>query len=178
MNRTALKALLTLLFALMLAPQAEAQLIKKGNKKLNAKAQLAIERRRADSLSLLVEEMRQRESEWQRAWYDAKRERAQKTEQPTQPEPFAVDYSPAQLDSLAAELKRQQVNGWFENFFNDYVCEPELFSTDASKDSLYKSRLNALVTPIRLPYNELVRTNIQRYTDASGVMSRVLSRAQ
>ncbi|MBQ5395974.1 MAG: hypothetical protein IIU59_03740, partial [Alistipes sp.] len=69
MNRTAFKALLTLLFALMFAPQAEAQLIKKGNKKLNAKALLAIERQRTDSLTSIIEEYQRRESDWKKAWF-------------------------------------------------------------------------------------------------------------
>ncbi len=153
---------------------ASAQLFKRP-KKLNAKAQLVIERQRADSLSRLVEQMRQRESEWQKAWHSAKQERKQK---PVTQESFAVDYSPAELDSLSAELRRQQVSDAFQHFFDNYVCEPATLSTDSSRDSVYKSRLNAMVTPIRLPYNELVRTNIQRYTDVTGVMSRVLSRAQ
>ena len=121
MTKIFFRLIVVLLTTLSTAQYASAQLFGR-TKKLNAKAQLAIERRRADSLSLLVEEMRQRESEWQRAWYDAKQEREQKTEQPTQPEPFAVDYSPAQLDSLAAELKQQQVSDLFENFFFYLIC--------------------------------------------------------
>ena len=65
-----------------------------------------------------------------------------------------------------------------QNFFNDYVCEPTSFSSDASLDSLYTARLNSMVSPIHLPYNELVRSYIKRYTDGSGLMSRVLALAQ
>lgn len=175
MTKIFFRFIIVLFTALSFTQHASAQLFKR-TKKPNAKAQLAIERQRADSLALLVEELRQRESEWQRAWHNAKEERKQKPA--TEQTRFAVEYSPAELDSLSAALRRQQVSDSFENFFKDYVCEPATLSTDSSQDSLYKSRLNALVTPIRLPYNELVRTNIQRYTDVSGVMSRVLSRAQ
>ena len=173
MNRTALKALLTLLFALMLAPQAEAQLIKKGNKKLNAKALLAIERQRTDSLTSIIEEYQQRESDWKKAWFEQKEE---KKENPRKV--FTVDYTPAKADSLAEQLKLQQVDDALQNFFNDYVCEPATFSSDASLDSLYTARLNDMVSPIHLPYNELVRSYIKRYTDGSGLMSRVLALAQ
>ena len=173
MNRIAFKALLTLLFALMLAPQAEAQLIKKGNKKLNAKALLAIERQRTDSLTSIIEEYQQRESDWKKAWFEQKEE---KKENPRKV--FTVDYTPAKADSLAEQLKLQQVDDALQNFFNDYVCEPATFSSDASLDSLYTARLNDMVSPIHLPYNELVRSYIKRYTDGSGLMSRVLALAQ
>lgn len=173
MNRTAFKALLTLLFALMLAPQAEAQLIKKGNKKLNAKAMLAIERQRTDSLTSIIEEYQQRESDWKKAWFEQKEE---KKENPRKV--FTVDYTPAKADSLAEQLKLQQVDDALQNFFNDYVCEPATFSSDASLDSLYTARLNDMVSPIHLPYNELVRSYIKRYTDGSGLMSRILALAQ
>ena len=173
MNRTALKALLTLLLAIMLAPQAEAQLIKKGNKKLNAKALLAIERQRTDSLTSIIEEYQQRESDWKKAWFEQKEE---KKENPRKV--FTVDYTPAKADSLAEQLKLQQVDDALQNFFNDYVCEPATFSSDASLDSLYTARLNDMVSPIHLPYNELVRSYIKRYTDGSGLMSRVLALAQ
>ena len=173
MNRIVLKTLILLLTSLAFAAQADAQILKKRPKKLNAKALLAIERQRTDSLSSLVEEYRRRESDWQKAWYDQKEE---KKENPRQV--FTVDYTPAKADSLAEQLKLQQVDDALQNFFNDYVCEPTSFSSDASLDSLYTARLNAMVSPIHLPYNELVRSYIKRYTDGSGLMSRVLALAQ
>ena len=173
MNRIVLKTLILLLTSLAFAAQADAQILKKRPKKLNAKALLAIERQRTDSLSSLVEEYRRRESDWQKAWYDQKEE---KKENPRKV--FTVDYTPAKADSLAEQLKLQQVDDALQNFFNDYVCEPTSFSSDASLDSLYTARLNAMVSPIHLPYNELVRSYIKRYTDGSGLMSRVLALAQ
>ena len=173
MTKIVFRIFLVLLSTLSLSQYASAQLIKR-TKKLNAKAQLAIERQRVDSLTSLVEEYQQRESEWQRAWHDEKEARKHKPVSVR----LSVEYTPAELDSLAAQLKCQQVDEAFQSFFDNYICEPTTFSTDASMDSLYKSRLDALVTPIRLPYNDLVRTSIKRYTDGSGLMSRVLSRAQ
>lgn len=173
MNRIVLKTLILLLTSIAFASQANAQILKKRPKKLNAKALLAIERQRTDSLSSLVEEYRRRESDWQKAWYDQKEE---KKENPRKV--FTVDYTPAKADSLAEQLKLQQVDDALQNFFNDYVCEPTSFSSDASLDSLYTARLNAMVSPIHLPYNELVRSYIKRYTDGSGLMSRVLALAQ
>lgn len=175
MKNIATKTLLLLAAALTIASTADAQIIKRNKpKKLSVKAQLAIERQRTDSLSSLVEEYRQRESDWQRAWHDENEARKAKPVS----ERLTVEYSPSQLDSLSALLKQQQVDETFQKFFEEYVCEPQTFVTDTSLDSLYKSRLDALVSPIHLPYNELVRTSIKRYTDGSGLMSRVLARAQ
>ncbi len=175
MKNIATKTLLLLAAALTIASTADAQIIKRNKpKKLSVKAQLAIERQRTDSLSSLVEEYRQRESDWQRAWHYENEARKAKPVS----ERLTVEYSPSQLDSLSALLKQQQVDETFQKFFEEYVCEPQTFVTDTSLDSLYKSRLDALVSPIHLPYNELVRTSIKRYTDGSGLMSRVLSRAQ
>ena len=71
MKNIATKTLLLLAAALTIASTADAQIIKRNKpKKLSVKAQLAIERQRTDSLSSLVEEYRQRESDWQRAWHD------------------------------------------------------------------------------------------------------------
>ena len=174
MNKIVTRFFIVLLATLSLATSSQAQIFKKKTKKINIKTQLEMERQRADSLTSLVEEYRQRESDWQRAWHDERKARELK---PVSKQ-FAVEYTPAQLDSLASQLKLQQVDETFQTFFDNYVCEPLNFSTDTSLDSLYKSRLDALVSPIHLPYNDLVRTSIQRYTDGSGLMSRVLSRAQ
>ena len=169
-NKTA-KIFLILLLCLGGAFSANAQLFKR--QKLTVKEELAIERRRVDSLSSVVASYRTREDELQReleAALEAKKYRPK--------EVMTIDYTPAQADSLAEQLKVEQVNKAFQNFFEEYICEPETISSDAALDSLYTVRLNALISPIHLPYNELVRTYIKRYTDSSGLMSRVLTLAQ
>ena len=155
---------------------AEAQTQSRGTrvKKLSVKEQLAQERIKSDSLASLVEEYRQRESDWQAAWH-REMEARKKAEPVAQ---FKVDYTPAAADSLAEQLKLKQVDDAMQNFFDKYVCEPVVMDTDASLDSLYAARIKAIVTPIHLPYNEVVRTYIKRYVDGSGLMSRVLARAK
>ena len=167
------RLIVVLLATLSLTQYAQAQIFKK-SKRVNAKTQLIIERQKVDSLSSLVEEYRERESEWQRAWHDEKEAREL---QPINKR-FTVDYTPAQIDSLHRMLKLQEVNDTFQAFFEEYICEPENPSTDTAMDSLYKARLDLIVTPIHLPYNELVRDKIRVYTNPSGVMSRVLARAK
>ena len=150
---------------------ADAQLIKR--RKLSVKEQLTLERQRTDSLTSLIEEYRIREGELQEALL--KKQEAEKY----QPKPlFTVNYTPEHADSLAEQLKVEQVGNAFQNFFEEYVCEPQTLVSDTALDSLYTSRLNKLISPIHLPYNELVRSYIKRYTDSSGLMKRVLSLAQ
>ena len=173
MRKITIKAFALLLAAFTIASPAEAQIFKK-EKKVKPKVQLAIERQRADSLASLVEEYRQRESDWQRAWHDEKDERKLMPSKGL----LTVDYTPAQVDSLHRVLKLQQVNDTFQAFFEEYICEAENPSTDTAMDSLYKARLDLMITPIHLPYNELVRDKIRVYTNPSGVMSRVLARSK
>lgn len=145
-------------------------------KKPTVKQQLVIEQQRADSLASLIEIYRRREQQRQ------EQGNAGDTEEATRPEPqhrcFAVEYTPAVADSLAAQLKREQVDEMFDQFFKEYICEPVEVSGDARLDSLYESRLKLLVSPIHLPYNSIVRSYIQRYTQPTGVMQNVLSLAQ
>lgn len=176
MLKTLLKVVIAVALCAVTIDSANAQRATqtKKPKKLSAKMQLAVEQAKVDSLNALVEELRQRESDWQKAWHDAQVERKKKQKV----ERFAVDYTPAQADSLAEQLKLIQVSGAMESYFNDYISEPVTMSSDSSLDSLYAARLKSLVSPIHLPYNEVVRTYIQRYTAPSGLMSRILSRAQ
>ncbi|MBR6758847.1 MAG: transglycosylase SLT domain-containing protein [Alistipes sp.] len=145
-------------------------------KKPTVKQQLVIEQQRADSLASLIEIYRQREQQRQEQSNTGDTEVAAPQEQKSKD--FAVEYTPAVADSLAAQLKREQVDEMFDQFFKEYICEPVEVSGDARLDSLYESRLKLLVSPIHLPYNSIVRSYIQRYTQPTGVMQNVLSLAQ
>lgn len=175
MSKIAIKTIFALLVLSMALPsESFAQWPKK--KKLSVKQQLVIERERADSLASLVEKYRERERDWrslrqQKALVAGESVEAKKRD-------CFVDYSPAVADSLAAQLRQQQVDESFEQFFKEYICEPEYVEGDAKLDSLYEARLKQLVSPIHLPYNSIVRAFIQRYTQPEGVMKRVLSLAQ
>lgn len=171
MIRGAIKILLFLAVCLSGIDTADAQLIKR--RKLSVKEQLVLERQRIDSLTSLLATSRARENELEQA-LEAQME-AEKYQPKVQ---FSVEYTPAHADSLAEQLKLEQVSNSFQNFFDEYVSEPTTLSSDSALDSLYTARLQSLISPIHLPYNELVRSYIKRYTDRSGLMSRVLSLAQ
>lgn len=171
MIRGAIKILLFLAVCLSGIDTADAQIIKR--RKLSVKEQLVLERQRIDSLTSLLATSRARENELEQA-LEAQVE-AEKYQPKVQ---FSVEYTPAHADSLAEQLKLEQVSNSFQNFFDEYVSEPTTLSSDSALDSLYTARLQSLISPIHLPYNELVRSYIKRYTDRSGLMSRVLSLAQ
>lgn len=171
MIRGAIKILLFLAVCLSGIDTADAQTIKR--RKLSVKEQLVLERQRIDSLTSLLATSRARENELEQA-LEAQME-AEKYQPKIQ---FSVEYTPAHADSLAEQLKLEQVSNSFQNFFDEYVSEPTTLSSDSALDSLYTARLQSLISPIHLPYNELVRSYIKRYTDRSGLMSRVLSLAQ
>lgn len=171
MIRGAIKILLFLAVCLSGIDTADAQIIKR--RKLSVKEQLVLERQRIDSLTSLLATSRARENELEQA-LEAQME-AEKYQPKVQ---FSVEYTLAHADSLAEQLKLEQVSNSFQNFFDEYVSEPTTLSSDSALDSLYTARLQSLISPIHLPYNELVRSYIKRYTDRSGLMSRVLSLAQ
>lgn len=168
------KTLFIALALVWLAQPSEAQLIRKKSKKQSIKEQLESERLRADSLSTLIDEYRQREQQWQAALEQAQQQEAEYVPSPL----LTIDYTPSAADSLAEQLKLRNIDEAFENFFDKYICEPEHPSTDSEMDSIYIARLQAIVSPIHLPYNELVRDRIKTYTNPNGLMSRLLGRAQ
>ena len=167
------KTLLALLLIIFSIPTAHAQKSPKPKKpkRLSVKQQLTIERMRADSLAALVDEYRDREDRLAN-----NRRAAQATnEKPIRNETTYIAYTPERADSLAELLHLQHSDDAFQRFFDDYICEPAEVIGDEDLDSLYAERLKKMVSPIHLPYNPLVRSYIKRYTDSSGLMSRVLA---
>lgn len=47
----------------------------------------------------------------------------------------------------------------YDTFFNDYIDIDSLASSsDTTPDSVYANRLRALVSPVQLPFNPIVKT--------------------
>lgn len=65
----------------------------------------------------------------------------------------------------------------YDTFFNDYIDIDSLASSsDTTPDSVYANRLRALVSPVQLPFNPIVKNYIRRYVDTRyGTINRVLS---
>ena len=88
-----------------------------------------------------------------------------------------TEYSPEVRDSLLSGWYRQNVIASYDDFFERYVLEDSTgsYPPDATPDSVYVRRLQALVSPVQLPYNPIVRGYIARYTNPRyGTISRIL----
>ncbi|WP_418981913.1 transglycosylase SLT domain-containing protein [Alistipes sp.] len=97
---------------------------------------------------------------------------------PELPDDVSLGFTPAQTDSLLAVWRERQRMDAYTEFFNNYILVDSLIP-DTTPDSVYVGRLRALASPIQLPYNPLVKSYINRYTDSRyGTIGRVLGMSQ
>ena len=87
-----------------------------------------------------------------------------------------------QRDSAVSQWYEKTAIDSFENYYKEYICIDTTWvptTENVLPDSVYAARLKAMVSPIHLPYNEIVRYYIVRYSSpTSGLMSRVLGLSQ
>lgn len=97
---------------------------------------------------------------------------------------LTLGLSAEQADSLVAVWRERQQADSFTEFFDRFVLEDSTAvadapATDAATDSLYAGRLRALVSPIPLPYNYIVKGYINRYVNPRyGTIGRILGSSQ
>lgn len=85
------------------------------------------------------------------------------------------DFTPQQIDSLAAVWQEQRRQEAFESFFEEFIANVPA-GEETPSDSLYVERLRALASPIELPFNAIVKGYINRYTSTRyDTMSRILA---
>ena len=115
----------------------------------------------------------------------AEQQAAPEPEEPELPDPAEVQYddmtlglSAEQADSLVAVWRERQCGDSYQEFFDNYILVDST-AESTTPDSVYIQRLRALVSPIQLPYNSIVRGYINRYTDSRyGTISRILGMSQ
>ena len=108
------------------------------------------------------------------------------TEPASQPEPEPVNdmtlgLSAEQADSLLALWHEQLRADSFADFFDRYIGIDSLIEQTGSSgsDTLYAERLRALVSPIPLAYNEVVKSRIDLYVGRQRELtSRILGTSQ
>ena len=75
--------------------------------------------------------------------------------------------TPQQLDSILSIWRRTSTVEYYERYFNDFCCgndgSTEVLATSIP-DSVYVSRLQALMSPVPLKYNHEVRRAIERFS--------------
>ena len=99
---------------------------------------------------------------------------------PTYSTMLNIELTPAQMDSLVAQWNEEQNARAFDEFFSNFISfDTNEESASGIPDSVYIERLRALVSPVQLPYNPIVKSYIARYTDTRwGTINRILSRSQ
>lgn len=105
-------------------------------------------------------------------------------------EPYDTDDDYGTLTVAEAETYDSLLSVWYKNnivesydkFSNDFIdidLTENYNPKEALPDSIYKARLDMLVTAVQLPYNPIVKQYIMRYTIRyRSMMSRILGLAQ
>lgn len=92
-----------------------------------------------------------------------------------------TELTPEQIDSLVAVWNSELNERAFDDFYKTFISLDNGDIDHDSKaaaipDSIYISRLQALASPVQLPYNPVVKTAISRYIDnRREVLSRILA---
>ncbi len=94
------------------------------------------------------------------------------------PDDMTLGLTASQADSLVSVWRERQSSDSYREFFDQYIMT-DVAAQSSVPDSVYTNRLVALVSPVQLPYNDIVRNYINRYTDARyGTISRILGLSQ
>jgi membrane-bound lytic murein transglycosylase D len=89
--------------------------------------------------------------------------------------------SPEELDSLVMLMRGDNSRRAFDRFFDDFRrIDPSTENlTSDTPDSVYKSRLAAILSPIGMPWNEIVKPFVISYTtNRRTTMGNVLARSR
>ena len=91
---------------------------------------------------------------------------------------LTIEHTPEQIDSLLDLWHTMHLEQSEKRYFEQY-SEMTEGEENMAVDSLYRSRLQDLVSPVHLPYNYIVRDNINYYlTNRWSPLSNVLTLAQ
>ncbi len=92
----------------------------------------------------------------------------------------AVWQSPESLDSLLTVMRGESTVAAFERFFDDFIrLDTTRHLTSDIPDSIYQRRLRSILTPVGMPWNDIVKQYIINYTSQRRTtMANILSRSQ
>ncbi|MDR2894117.1 MAG: transglycosylase SLT domain-containing protein [Alistipes sp.] len=88
--------------------------------------------------------------------------------------------APEALDSLLAVVGRESSVAAFDRFFDEFIrLDTTITLTSDTPDSVYQRRLRSILSPIGLPWNDIVKQYIVMYTTSRRTtVGNVLSRSQ
>lgn len=83
-------------------------------------------------------------------------------------------------DSMVVALQEQKSRIAFDDFFNEFIdIETISCETGQLPDSVYEARLKKILSPVHMPYNEVVKRYIVTYTTRrKTTMENILGRSQ
>lgn len=101
-------------------------------------------------------------------------------ETPVATDEILLQQTPEEYDSLVAQWYAQNTINSHEEFFKLFVdIDSTATIPNDTPDSVYIARLKMIVSPIQLPYNDIIKRYIVAYTGRNkDVISRVLGRSQ
>ena len=94
---------------------------------------------------------------------------------------ITTELSPSEIDSLVALWSEALNEQAFDDFYRGFISvEDSAIDTSSPAasvpDSVYIRRLQALASPVQLPYNDVVKAAIVRYlNNKNGLVGRILS---
>ncbi len=92
---------------------------------------------------------------------------------------ITINYSMVQMDSLLSVWRERKADDHFDEFRQYYIIADSLFESTSVPDSIYAERLQKLASPVNLPFNDITKNYIARYTSQRyGTINRILSLAQ
>ncbi len=94
---------------------------------------------------------------------------------------LTLNFDGVKMDSLIAIWREDVALEHYNMLFEQYIDVESAGNNVTSKelDSIYKSRLLSLASPVELPYHSIIRDYISRYTSPkSTLMSNVISRSK
>ncbi len=92
---------------------------------------------------------------------------------------ITISYSMMQMDSLLGVWRERRADNHFDEFRKHYIYADSLFEPTSVPDSVYIERLKKMASPVNLPYNDITKSYIARYTNTKyGTINRILSLSQ
>ncbi|MBP3355695.1 MAG: transglycosylase SLT domain-containing protein [Rikenellaceae bacterium] len=90
------------------------------------------------------------------------------------------DQTHEEFDSLVRRWQEYNNSVSFERYFKEFIDIDSTATTGGTTpDSVYAARLQAMLSPIQLPYNSIIKERIDRYVAyKDGVISRILGLSQ
>ncbi len=88
--------------------------------------------------------------------------------------------APETLDSLLVAARGEVSAAAFDSFFDEFIrLDSTVVFTSDTPDSVYERRLRTILSPVGLPWNDIVKQYILKYTTTSRArLGQILSRSQ